>query len=136
MYLRSAHVLGAYLEEEVWIEGNVVFLRQDPVEGAGAQEDEHVGGEQRGRGGRAVRARAAILEEHLQPQQGQHALGWIQDEAAPATAHAGPHLQNRRDRHEAETAFTRTFLSSITAVLYRSENYIFLDSELLASLVS
>ena len=76
----------AYLEEHVGIQGDVGFLRQDRVEGAGAQEDEHVSGEQRGRSGRAGRARAAILEQRLQPQQGQHALGRIHDQAATPRA--------------------------------------------------
>jgi len=34
------------------VEGNVVDPGQDPVEGLGAEEDQHVGGEQRRRDGR------------------------------------------------------------------------------------
>jgi hypothetical protein len=74
----------------------------------------------------------------LQPQQGQHALGRIQDEAAraaPVTAHAGP-IYKTADCHETETAYTQTYLSSTAALLSYYLRVSGIVSELLASVVS
>jgi len=60
------------LDDELRVEGDARERGQDPIERAGAEVDERVGGEQRGRDGRAGGARAAVLDEHLQRQQGQH----------------------------------------------------------------
>jgi hypothetical protein len=84
-----------HLDDELRVEGDARQRGQDPVERAGAEVDERVGGEQRGRDGRAGGPRAAVLDEHLQSQQGQHPPRRLQAEAAPpGAAHAGPHLRN------------------------------------------
>ena len=89
-----------YLDDEPRVEGDARERGQDPVERAGAEVDERVGGEQRRRHGRPGGARAAVLDENLKRQQWQHPSRRPGTEAAPpATAHAGPHLRDRRSRN-------------------------------------
>lgn len=87
----------SYVNDEVRVEGDAVERREERVEGAWAEVQQRVGGEQRRRHGGPAGARAAVLEQHLQRQQGQHPSRAADPAAAavearpPAAAHSGPH---------------------------------------------
>lgn len=75
------------------------------MERSGPEVDQRVGGEQRRGHGRPGGARAAVLHQHLERQQGQHPPRRLEAEAAPpASAHAGPHLPRPRGRHRTKAA--------------------------------